>query len=99
MTTAAASVTPVIWKQTAFRRWTIIGLLTLSSIIAYVNRVNLSFAVLDSQFKEIFQFTNSQRGALNSAFFWSYAALQIPAGWVVDRYGSKYPLLISFVVW
>ena len=25
--------------------------------------------------------------------------MQIPAGWVVDRYGSKYPLLISFTVW
>jgi len=36
---------------------------------------------------------------LNSAFFWSYAFLQIPAGWIVDRYGVKYPYAIAFFAW
>jgi sugar phosphate permease len=36
---------------------------------------------------------------VNSAFFWAYAALQIPAGWVVDRYGVKFPYTHSFVFW
>jgi MFS family permease len=80
-------------------RWHVVGLLALASIIAYVDRVNLSFAVIDPGFKAFFGLNNIQRGVLNSAFFWSYAALQIPAGWLVDRYGSKYPLAISFAVW
>lgn len=81
------------------RRWWIVILLALACIIAYVDRVNLSFAIIDGDFKNFFQIDNTQRGFLNSAFFWSYAALQIPAGWLVDRYGSKYPLAISFAVW
>jgi ACS family D-galactonate transporter-like MFS transporter len=81
------------------RRWWIIILLALACVIAYVDRVNLSFAIIDGDFKNFFHIDNTQRGLLNSAFFWSYAALQIPAGWLVDRYGSKYPLAISFAVW
>lgn len=81
------------------RRWWIVILLALACVIAYVDRVNLSFAIIDGDFKNFFQIDNTQRGFLNSAFFWSYAALQIPAGWLVDRYGSKYPLAMSFAVW
>ncbi len=81
------------------RRWWIVILLALACVIAYVDRVNLSFAIIDGDFKNFFKIDNTQRGLLNSAFFWSYAVLQIPAGWLVDRYGSKYPLAISFAVW
>jgi MFS family permease len=80
-------------------RWWVVVLLALGCIIAYVDRVNLSFAIIDADFKHFFNISNTERGLVNSAFFWSYAALQIPAGWVVDRYGSKYPLAISFAVW
>lgn len=34
-----------------------------------------------------------------SAFFWSYALLQIPAGWAVDRFGVKWPYAIAFGFW
>jgi MFS family permease len=68
-------------------------------IIAYVDRANISVALALPAFRKLFQLTDSQRGALNSAFFWSYAFLQIPAGYVVDRYGVKWPYAISFVLW
>lgn len=74
-------------------------LLALASVIAYIDRVNLSIALIGSGFKTFFQLTNTDRGVLNSAFFWSYALLQVPAGWAVDRYGSKYPIAIGFAVW
>src|SRR5437764_4020055 len=80
-------------------RWSVLSLLTLGCIIAYVDRVNLSVAVIDADFKQVFRLSNTDRGLANSAFFWSYAALQIPAGWLVDRYGSKYTYAISFLVW
>lgn len=79
--------------------WIGVWLLALGCVIAYVDRVNLSFAVIDKDFKQFFQISNTERGLVNSAFFWSYAALQIPAGWVVDRFGAKYPLAICFAVW
>src|SRR5882672_7329255 len=81
------------------RPWLVIVLLTLAAIVAYIDRVNLSIAVVDVDFKRYFQLDNNDRGLLGSAFFWSYALFQIPAGWLVDRYGSKYPMAISFALW
>ena len=79
--------------------WTVVVLLALASIIAYIDRVNLSVAIVDEQFKAHFRLDNTDRGLVNSAFFWTYAALQIPAGWLVDRYGSRNPIAWSFAVW
>jgi len=83
----------------ASRRWLIIGLLTLGTVIAYVDRSNISVALAAPVFKQFFHLTDPQRGTLNSAFFWSYAFLQIPAGWLVDRYGVKIPYAIAFLAW
>jgi ACS family D-galactonate transporter-like MFS transporter len=81
------------------RRWAVVALLAVASIVAYIDRVNLSVALIDVDFKTFFGLSNTDRGLANSAFFWSYAALQIPAGWLVDRYGSKRPIAIGFAVW
>lgn len=81
------------------RRWTVIGLLCLGMMVAYFDRVNLSMALALPEFKEHFRLTDTDRGALNSAFFWSYAALQIPAGWFVDRFGVKIPYALGFLTW
>ena len=83
----------------AYRRWAIVVLLAVASIVAYIDRVNLSVALIDVDFKTFFGLSNTDRGLANSAFFWSYAALQIPAGWIVDRYGSKRPIAMGFAVW
>ncbi len=82
------------------RRWTILGLLCVGFMVAYFDRVNLSVALADTEgFLKHFGLTNQQRGMLGSAFFWSYALLQIPAGWIVDRYGVKWPYAIGFLLW
>jgi len=81
------------------RRWTIIGLLCLGMIIAYFDRVNLSVALATKEFKEFFRLSDADRGLLNSAFFWSYFVLQIPAGWLVDRFGVKRPYALGFLLW
>ena len=83
----------------AYQRWAVVVLLALASIVAYIDRVNLSVALIDIDFKTFFGLSNTDRGLANSAFFWSYAALQIPAGWIVDRYGSKRPIAMGFAVW
>ncbi|HSB15920.1 MAG TPA: MFS transporter, partial [Bryobacteraceae bacterium] len=85
--------------MTPSRRWTIIGLLCLGMVIAYFDRVNLSIALASQDFKNFFDLTDQDRGLLNSAFFWSYAFLQIPAGWVADRFGVKFPYAAGFLLW
>jgi MFS family permease len=81
------------------RRWIIVGLLSIGAIIAFCSRTNISAALAYKPFVEHFHLSNIDRGLLNSAFFWSYMLLQIPTGWIVDRYGVKIPYSISFVVW
>jgi len=90
---------PHLQPLTPARRWAVIALLCLGMMVAYFDRVNLSMALALPEFKAHFQLTDRDRGALNSAFFWSYAALQIPAGWFVDRYGVKIPYAVGFFFW
>jgi MFS family permease len=81
------------------RRWSILGLLCLAFIAAYVDRQNLAAAVIDPGFKGYFKLSPTDRGLLHSAFFWSYLVLQIPSGWLVDRFGAKRVLALGFVLW
>ena len=83
----------------AARKWSVVVLLCLGMVIAYVDRTSLSVVIAVDDFRNYFGLTNSQRGLMNSAFFWSYALLQVPAGWLVDRFGSKYPYAGSFLFW
>ena len=99
MSTSAPSQVSIEKSTASSRRWVIIVLLTLGMVIAYVDRSNISVALAVPDFKQLFHLTDHQRGALNSAFFWAYAFLQIPAGWLVDRYGVKLPYTIAFLVW
>ena len=81
------------------RRWSIVCLLSLGMVIAYIDRANISVALADPAFKLAFHLSDADRGLLNSAFFWTYALLQIPAGFLVDRYGVKRPYTIAFTCW
>src|SRR6202166_2020115 len=81
------------------RKWSLVALLGLGVIIAYIDRTNLAIALASTEFKEFFALSDTGRGVLNSVFFWSYTVMQIPAGLLVDRFGVKRPLAISFVMW
>ena len=80
-------------------RWAVIGVLSLGMVIAYVSRSALAVPLALPEFIRTFHLSITDRGVLNSAFFWTYAVLQIPAGWVVDRYGVKLPYFLGFAIW
>jgi ACS family D-galactonate transporter-like MFS transporter len=87
-------------KQSApENRWAVLVLLALGLMISFVDRTSLSSALADPGFVRGFSLTNVERGWLNSAFFWSYGLLQLPMGWLVDRYGVKWPYSVCFVLW
>lgn len=86
-------------SATPARVWGVLALLTLGMLISFVDRTSLSSALADSRFVEAFALTNVDRGWLNSAFFWAYGLMQLPMGWVVDRYGVKRPYTICFALW
>jgi MFS family permease len=81
------------------RKWTLVALLGLGVIIAYIDRTNLAIALASTDFKQFFALSDTGRGVLNSVFFWSYTVMQIPAGLLVDRFGVKRLMTISFVSW
>src|ERR1700742_1215358 len=78
-------------------RWLVVALLTLGVIIAYTDRINLSAAL--PAIRMSFPLSAEASGILLSAFFWAYTVLQTPAGWVVDRFGLKWPYAIALFVW
>jgi ACS family D-galactonate transporter-like MFS transporter len=75
----------------------VLFLLTLSVLINYVDRSNLSIAA--PLLKDELGISASQLGTLLSAFFWSYALMQIPAGWLVDRFDVKWVFAAGFFLW
>ena len=81
------------------RRWATLVILSFGALIAYVDRMSISSALAVDAFKLHFGLSNIGRGWVNSAFFWSYAVMQIPMGWIVDRFGVKWPYAISFALW
>ncbi|MFZ0499676.1 MAG: MFS transporter [Steroidobacteraceae bacterium] len=66
-------------------RWRISGLIAIGVLVNYFDRISLSVA--GPQFEQSFHLTPAELGLLFSAFFWSYALLQIPGGIVLDRLG------------
>jgi MFS transporter, ACS family, D-galactonate transporter len=86
-------------QRTGVNPWFILVLLALGLLISFVDRTSLSSALADHNFVREFALTSVERGWLNSAFFWSYGLFQLAMGWVVDRYGVKWPYTICFAIW
>jgi MFS family permease len=75
----------------------VVILLVLSVSINYVDRGNLSIAA--PLLKDELGISASQLGILLSSFFWTYAACQILAGWLVDRFEVNWVLAVGFFLW
>jgi MFS family permease len=77
----------------------LIVLLTVSIFLNYIDRTNLSLAgpIMQSEF----HLSPSAVGSLFSAFFWTYALLQLfgVAGWLADRYPAGLVLAGGLLLW
>src|SRR5581483_3855546 len=79
------------------RRWRIAVLLGVGVLINYFDRVNLSVA--HEALHAEFGLSNETYGYLLSAYVWSYAALQLPMGVLLDRFGVRLIGRISALLW
>lgn len=75
----------------------VLFLLTISVLINYIDRSNLSIAA--PLLKDELRISPSQLGTLLSAFFWTYALMQVPAGWLVDRFDVKWVFAAGVFLW
>ena len=79
------------------RRWSIVGLLFTASVINYMDRATISFAL--PLISKDFHLTSQSKGLLLSSFFWSYALMQIPIGWCADRFNLLWLYAGAFTIW
>lgn len=86
-------------RHRALHRWSVVSLLCVGVIIGYIDRTNLAIALASPAFSGFFSLSDSGRGVLNSAFYWAYTVMQIPAGFIVDRFGPRVPLAVGVLFW
>ncbi|MHC2464779.1 MFS transporter [Bradyrhizobium embrapense] len=78
-------------------RLLIVTMLFLVTTVNYADRATLSIAG-PALSKEL-HLDPVAMGYVFSAFGWSYVIAQVPCGWLLDRYGSKWVYAISIIVW
>ena len=95
MALARSSAIPVAVSAAASnRRFVVMALLFVTTVINYLDRSNLSIAA--PSIAGSFGLHPVQMGVVFSAFGWTYTPLQIPGGWLVDRIHPRvlYPAAI-----
>lgn len=79
-------------------RWVpILLLVAIGTMINYLDRTVLGIAA--PYLSKDLSLSATQMGFVFSAFSWSYAALQIPGGIFLDRYGTRLTYFIAVAFW
>ncbi|MFK3974755.1 MFS transporter [Pseudomonas sp. NPDC087358] len=92
---APAAAAPA--RLSSHRRWFMLSLLLIATIINYVDRVNISIAA-PFMAKDL-GLDKVQMGLIFSAFAWTYAFALVPAGFIADRFGSRVTYGASLISW
>ncbi|MGE0824076.1 MAG: ACS family MFS transporter [Candidatus Binatia bacterium] len=95
--TPMTSVSTVPLSQYWPRRFTLVGLCFFSTLICYIDRVNMSVAIIPMA--QEFGWDQTTRGIVLSSFFYGYLATQVLGGWLADRYGGKVVLGFGVLWW
>ncbi len=78
-------------------RWQMMGLVTATAILTYLDRLNLSIA--GKFIQDEFSIPLKTMGWILSAFLLGYALSQIPGGYLSDRYGPRRVLIAAISWW
>jgi MFS transporter, ACS family, solute carrier family 17 (sodium-dependent inorganic phosphate cotransporter), other len=79
------------------RRYTVIALFALSTVLCYVDRVNISIAIIPLAHAK--GYSEAERGLVLSSFFWGYLWFQLPGGVLADLFGGKRVLGAGVALW
>jgi ACS family glucarate transporter-like MFS transporter len=75
----------------------IVAMLFLVTTVNYADRATLSIA--GSALSAELSLSPIAMGYVFSAFGWSYVIAQVPGGWLLDRFGSRWVYACSIIVW
>ncbi len=78
-------------------RYKVLTLLTLAAAISYLARNAVSVA--ESTIREDLGLSLRQSGWFMGTFFWSYAFLQVPGGWLAHQRGSRVAMCVFAAGW
>jgi ACS family D-galactonate transporter-like MFS transporter len=78
-------------------RWRIFGIVFVLVVVNFIDRVTLSIAM--PTIATEFAMEPAMQGLALSAFFWSYALLQVPGGWLIDRWGPRALITGATIGW
>ncbi|WP_281165146.1 MFS transporter [Liquorilactobacillus sicerae] len=72
-------------------------LLYVAFIICFIDRsaVNIALSYIGNDFN----LNATELGFVSSAFFFSYSLMQIPGGWLADKFGSKVTVVTAILMW
>lgn len=79
------------------RRYTLVGLCFLGTLICYIDRVNISLAAIAMQ--DQFGWSDTVKGYVLSSFFIGYMATQVVGGALANRIGGKFVLGFAVLWW
>src|SRR5262252_4478969 len=88
---------PVVELRESPQRWWLLVLLFAAMLISYMHRG--AFSVAAPFIAAELHLSNAGIGIILSSFFWIYAFMQLPAGWVVDRFGTRRAYWLGFIFW
>ena len=75
----------------------IVTMLFLVTTVNYADRATLSIA--GTALSKELGLDPIAMGYVFSAFGWSYVIAQVPGGWLLDRYGSRWVYALSILAW
>jgi len=78
-------------------RWLIVALIFGMGVLMFIDRVNISIAA--KYIMPEYGLSDVQMGWIFSAFVLGYAILQIPGGWLGDRFGPRRVLAGAICWW
>ncbi len=78
-------------------RWSLAALLASGMTFCYAQRGTLSVAA-PFMIRDL-GITTETMGLMLSSFSWCYSFMQVPSGWVVDRYGVRRAYAAGFALW
>ena len=78
-------------------RFFILSLLTIGTMINYLDRTVLGIAA--PLLRQELAIDAATMGIVFSAFSWTYAAMQIPGGIFLDRFGTRLTYFLSLTFW
>ncbi len=79
------------------KRYVLVGLCFLATFICYIDRVNISVAIIPMA--EEYGWSGTTKGLVLSSFFIGYLAAMIPSGWLANRIGGKLLLGLALIGW